>query len=104
MVSSLVVIFAVVELVALPFFAETFLHKEPMVAGSWMGLAVKTDGAAVAAGAVAEGLILGKNAAEGIMYQPEWIKNTAAVVKVFIDIFIGVWAFILAIIWGSVIE
>jgi uncharacterized membrane protein YadS len=104
MVSSLVVIFAVVELLVLPFFAETFLHKEPMVAGAWMGLAVKTDGAAVAAGAVAEGLILGKNAAEGIMYQPEWIKNTAAVVKVFIDVFIGVWAFVLAIIWCSVIE
>jgi uncharacterized membrane protein YadS len=104
MVSSLVVIFAVVELLVLPFFAETFLHKEPMVAGAWMGLAVKTDGAAVAAGAVTEGLILGKNAAEGIMYQPEWIKNAAAVVKVFIDIFIGVWAFILAIIWCSVIE
>jgi uncharacterized membrane protein YadS len=104
MVSSLVVIFAVVELIILPFVAETFLYKEPMVAGAWMGLAVKTDGAAVAAGAVAEGLILGKNAAEGIMYQPEWIKNTAAVVKVFIDVFIGVWAFILAIIWCSFIE
>ncbi|HEX9021351.1 MAG TPA: putative sulfate exporter family transporter [Nitrospirota bacterium] len=104
MVSSLVVIFAVVELIVLPFFAETFLYKEPMVAGAWMGLAVKTDGAAVASGAVAEGLILGKNAAEGIIYQPEWIKNAAAVVKVFIDVFIGVWAFVLAIIWCSVIE
>jgi uncharacterized membrane protein YadS len=104
MVSSLVVIFAVVELIVLPFFAETFLYKEPMVAGAWMGLAVKTDGAAVASGAVTEGLILGKAAAEGVMYQPEWIKNAAAVVKVFIDIFIGVWAFILAIIWCSVIE
>ncbi|MHB8844799.1 MAG: putative sulfate exporter family transporter [Nitrospirota bacterium] len=104
MVSSLVVIFAVVELVILPFFAETFLWKEPMVAGAWMGLAVKTDGAAVAAGAVTEGLILGKNAAMGILYQPEWIKNAAAVVKVFIDVFIGVWAFVLAIIWCSFIE
>jgi uncharacterized membrane protein YadS len=104
MVSSLVVVFAVVELIILPFFAEHFLWKEPMVAGAWMGLAVKTDGAAVAAGAVTEGLILGKNAAAGVMFQPEWIKNAAAVVKVFIDIFIGVWAFILAIIWCSVIE
>src|SRR5512135_2112544 len=104
MVSSLVVIFAVVELILLPFFAEHFLYKEPMVAGAWMGLAVKTDGAAVASGAVAEGLILGKNAAQGVMYSPEWIKNAAAVVKVFIDIFIGVWAFVLAIIWSTVIE
>ncbi len=104
MVSSLVVVFAVVELVILPFFAEALLWKEPMVAGAWMGLAVKTDGAAVAAGAVTEGLILGKNAAQGVMYSPEWIKNAAAVVKVFIDVFIGVWAFVLAIIWCSVIE
>ncbi len=104
MVSSLVVIFAVVELIVLPFFAEHFLYNEPMVAGAWMGLAVKTDGAAVASGAVAEGLILGKNAAMGLVYQPEWIKNAAAVVKVFIDVFIGVWAFVLAIIWCTIIE
>ena len=50
MVSSLVVVFAVVELLLLPFLAQTFLWKEPLVAGAWMGLAVKTDGAATAAG------------------------------------------------------
>ena len=54
MVSSLVVIFAVVELLFLPFLAQTFLSHQPMVAGAWMGLAVKTDGAAVTSGAVAE--------------------------------------------------
>ena len=48
MVSSLVVIFAVVELIFLPFVAQFFLYTEPMVAGAWMALAVKTDGAAVA--------------------------------------------------------
>ncbi len=48
MVSSLVVIFAVVELIFLPFVAQFFLWTEPMVAGAWMALAVKTDGAAVA--------------------------------------------------------
>ncbi len=57
MVSSLVVIFAVVELLVLPFAAGRFLYHEPMVAGAWMGLAVKTDGAAVAAGAMADSLI-----------------------------------------------
>ena len=67
MVSSLVVIFAVVELLALPFLAQTFLYHEPMVAGAWMGLAVKTDGAAVASGAIAESLIRAKAlAVEGI--------------------------------------
>jgi hypothetical protein len=44
-------------LVVLPFAAKTFLYHEPMVAGAWMGLAVKTDGAAVAAGAITDALI-----------------------------------------------
>ena len=52
MVSSLVVVFAMVELLILPFIAAAFLSHEPMVAAAWMGLAVKTDGAAVASGAI----------------------------------------------------
>jgi uncharacterized membrane protein YadS len=99
MVSSLVVIFAVVELLILPFIAQAFMSHEPMVAGGWMGLAVKTDGAAVAAGAITESLIMANAAAEGINYQKGWIIGTTATVKVFIDIFIGVWAFVLAYIW-----
>jgi uncharacterized membrane protein YadS len=99
MVSSLVVIFAVVELLILPFIAQAFMSSEPMVAGGWMGLAVKTDGAAVASGAITESLIMAKAAAEGINYQKGWIIGTTATVKVFIDIFIGVWAFVLAYIW-----
>jgi magnesium-transporting ATPase (P-type) len=66
-----------------------------------MGLAVKTDGAAVAAGGIAESLILAKNAAEGVHYQPGWILGTAATIKVFIDIFIGIWAFVLGYIWTN---
>ncbi len=104
MVSSLVVIFAVVELLILPFIADAFLANEPMVAGAWMGLAVKTDGAAVASGAIAESLILATAAAKGIVYQKGWVLGTAATVKVFIDIFIGVWAFVLAYIWTTHIE
>src|SRR5437660_1730582 len=104
MVASLVVIFAVVELLILPFAANAFLSHEPMVAGAWMGLAVKTDGAAVASGAIAESLILATNAAEGVNYAKGWILGTTATVKIFIDIFIGIWAFILAYIWTNHIE
>ncbi len=100
-VSSLVVIFAVVEVLILPFIAQTFLAHEPMVAGAWMGLAVKTDGAAVAAGGITESLILAQNAAEGIKYQAGWVLGTATTIKVFIDIFIGVWAFVLGYIWTN---
>jgi uncharacterized membrane protein YadS len=101
LVSSLVVVFAVVEVLILPFLAQTFLWQEPLVAGAWIGLAVKTDGAAVAGGGITESLILAKAAAEGIKYQPGWILGTTATVKVFIDIFIGIWAFILGYIWTN---
>ncbi len=104
MVSSLVVIFAVMELLLLPFLAQTFLWREPMVAGAWMGLAVKTDGAAVASGAIAESLIRARAAAQGITYQPGWIVGATTTVKVFIDVFIGVWSFVLAWIWSTKIE
>ena len=104
MVSSLVVIFAVVELVILPFAAQAYLAQEPMVAAAWMGLAVKTDGAAVASGAITESLILAHAAATGIVYQKGWLLGTTTTVKIFIDIFIGIWAFILAYIWAKHID
>ena len=81
------------------------MWKEPLVAGAWMGLAVKTDGAAVASGAIVDSLIRAKALAEsGINYQAGLMVMTATTVKIFIDIFIGVWAFILAVIWCTKIE
>ena len=104
LVSSLVVIFAVIEILILPFLAQTFLWQEPLVAGAWIGLAIKTDGAAVAGGGITESLIMAKAAAEGIHYQPGWILATTTTVKIFIDIFIGIWAFILGYIWTNHID
>src|SRR5438270_58826 len=101
MVASLVVIFAVVELLVLPFAAQSFLSHEPMVAGAWMGLAGKTDGAGLASGGITEALVMSTAAAEGINYQKGWILGTTATIKVFIDIFIGIWAFVLAYIWTT---
>lgn len=104
LVSSLVVIFAVVEILILPFLAQTFLADEPLVAAAWIGLAIKTDGAAVAGGGITESLILAKAAAEGVNYQPGWLLATTTTVKVFIDVFIGIWAFILGYIWTHHID
>lgn len=104
MVSSLVVIFSVVELLVLPFAAQHYLFGQPMVAGAWMGLAVKTDGAAVASGAIADALVHAKATASGVLFQPGWTLSVATTVKVFIDIFIGVWAFVLAWVWSAKIE
>ena len=70
-----------------------------------MGLAVKTDGAAVASGAIADSLIRAKaQTVQGIAYQPGWIMGTSTTVKVFIDVFICIWACILAWIWSAKIE
>jgi len=103
LVSSLVVVFAVIEVLVLPWVAQTFFSSDPLVAGAWLGLAVKTDGAAVAAGGITDSLILAKAAADGVNYQPGWVLATTATVKVFIDIFIGIWAFILGTIWTNYI-
>jgi len=104
LVSSLVVVFAVVEVLLLPLLAQTFLWQEPLVAGAWIGLAIKTDGAAVAGGGITESLIMAKAAAEGIKYQPGWILATTTTVKIFIDVFIGIWAFILGYVWTNHID
>jgi uncharacterized membrane protein YadS len=104
MVSSLVVVFAMVELLILPFAARSFLGEEPLVAAAWMGLAVKTDGAAVASGAITEALLYGDAAARGVKYSAGWLVGTTTTIKIFIDVFIGVWAFILAYVWTRYIE
>jgi len=102
MVASLVIVFAVIELLIIPFVAVATLWNQPLVAGAWMGLAVKTDGAAAASGEIVDALITGMH--------PEfaelegWILNSAIITKIFIDIFIGVWAFVLAVIWVYWIE
>jgi len=62
---------------------------------------VKTDGAAIAAGGITESLLLARAASEGVKYEAGWILATTTTVKVFIDIFIGVWAFLLAYIWTN---
>jgi uncharacterized membrane protein YadS len=63
-----------------------------------------TDGAAVAGGGITDALVLAKAAADGIHYQPGWLLGTTAAIKIFIDVFIGVWAFILAYIWTNYIN
>ena len=100
MVSSLVVVFTCIEMLILPFIAAWGLHTEPLVAGGWMGLAVKSDGGAMASGAISEALILAKAAAvDGVKYETGWVLMVTTTVKIFIDIFIGIWSMLLAYIW-----
>lgn len=99
--SAVIIVFVAVEMLVLPALAQTWLFTEPMVAGSWMGLAVKSDGGAVSSGAIADSLIRAKALTDlGIRWEEGWILMVATTTKVFIDVFIGVWAFILAIVWS----
>ena len=105
MVSSLVVVFTCIEMLILPFVAQWWLSGEPMVAGAWMGLAVKSDGGAIASGAITDALIRAKAFADtGVQYQEGWITMAATTVKIFIDVFIGIWSFVLAMVWCTFID
>lgn len=99
--SSVIIVFVAVELLVLPWAASTFFADDPLVAGAWMGLAVKSDGGAVASGAITDTLVRAKALTDyGISYQEGWVLMAATTAKVFIDVFIGIWAFVLAVIWS----
>jgi len=99
--AAVIVVFVAIELLFLPFLANAIMYQEPLVAGAWMGLAVKSDGGAVASGALTDALIRSKALATmGVNWEKDWILTVTTTTKVFIDIFIGVWAFILAVIWS----
>jgi hypothetical protein len=53
---------------------------------------------------VTEALIRSRAAAAGIRYEPGWLLTTTTTVKVFIDIFIGIWALVLGAVWSYGIE
>ncbi len=104
MVSALVVIWAVIELVVLPgFFTHVWpTTKHPLVAGAALGMSVKTDGADAAAGELMDELMRNKIEADtnGAIKWPSGIITSSAVMtKVWIDMFIGIWAFVLAMVW-----
>jgi uncharacterized membrane protein YadS len=109
MVSALVVVYAVIELVVLPGFFTHFWPGtgDPIVAGSAMGMAVKTDGADAAAGELLDEFMRAKVEKESngkIVWMPGVITTSAVMTKIWIDMFIGLWAFILALFWVYKIE
>lgn len=109
MVSALVVVYAVIELVILP---GVFTHvwpgpDNPIVAGSAMGMAVKTDGADAAAGELLDEFMrtkVEKESGGNIVWMEGVITTSAVMTKIWIDMFIGLWAFILAMVWVYKIE
>lgn len=104
-VSMLVVIFAMLELIVLPGVYTAFLPDQPIVNGAALGMTVKTDGADAAAGALLDELMIARHLQlTGEQWQTGWILSAALLTKIWIDVFIGVWAFVLAIVWIRHVE
>ena len=104
-VSILVVIFAMFELIILPGFYAAVAPAQPIVNGSALGLTVKTDGADAAAGAILDELMRANAQANlGVTWKEGWILMASLTTKIWIDVFIGVWAFLLALVWVYKVE
>ena len=68
-------------------------------------MTVKTDGADAAAGALLDELMIARHLQlTGEQWQTGWILSAALLTKIWIDVFIGVWAFVLAIVWIRHVE
>lgn len=104
MVSMLIVIYAMIELIVLPGFYTAVAPDAPIVNGAAMGMTVKTDGADAAAGAILDELMRAQAAGRGILWEEGWILTASVMTKIWIDMFIGVWAFVLALIWVYKVE
>lgn len=106
LISGIIVVFALFELVILPFvLVSTPWFNEPIAAGASLGLTVKTDGADAASGAILDELMRAKAyETSGVTWSEGWILNAAVMTKIWIDMFIGVWAFVLAYVWCKYID
>lgn len=104
-VSMIVVIFAMIELIVLPGLYTAVAPDQPIVNGAALGMTVKTDGADAAAGALLDELMIARNLQlTGERWQEGWILSASLLTKIWIDVFIGVWAFLLAIVWIKKVE
>lgn len=105
MVAMLVVVFAMIELLVLPTLYTALAPEAPIVNGAAMGMTVKTDGADAAAGAILDELMRANAETNlGVVWEEGWILTAAIMTKIWIDMFIGIWAFVLAIIWVRNVE
>ena len=104
-ISMVVVIFAMIELIVLPGLYTAVAPDAPIVNGAALGMTVKTDGADAAAGALLDELMIARNLQlTGEQWQAGWILSASLLTKIWIDVFIGVWAFVLAIVWIRKVE
>ena len=103
-VGILVVVCTIFMIVFLPPLYTNVLIDQPMVAGSSVGMTVKTDGGDAATGAILDDMMRSAAAKEGVLWEEGWILTAAVMTKIWIDMFIGIWAFVLAVIWVYKVE
>ena len=105
LLSTIIVVYATFQMIIYPMLMTKFMLHQPIVAGSAIGLSIKTDGADAAAGALLDEMM--RSAAQlklGVKWEEGWITLAAIMTKIWIDMFIGVWAFVLAYIWVKYFE
>ncbi len=104
-VSTLIIVFAMFELVIIPPVYTNIAPNQPIVNGAAMGMTVKTDGADAAAGAILDELMVSKHLKkQDEKWEEGWILSAAILTKIWIDIFIGIWSFVLAVVWIRNVE
>ncbi len=105
LLSTIIVIYATFQMIVYPMLMTKFMLHQPIVAGSALGLSIKTDGADAASGALLDEMM--RSAAQlklGVRWEEGWITLSAIMTKIWIDMFIGVWAFVLAYVWVKYFE
>jgi len=105
LLSTIIVVYATFQMIIYPALMTKFMLHQPIVAGSALGLSIKTDGADAASGALLDEMM--RSAAQlklGVKWEEGWITLSAIMTKIWIDMFIGVWAFVLAYIWVKYFE
>lgn len=105
LLSTLVVVSTTIQLILYPPLFAKFMLNEPIMAGAAVGLSVKTDGAQAAAGAILDELLHSTSQIKlGVIWPKGWVLLSAVINKMWIDMFVGLWAIVLAYIWVSYIE
>ena len=99
-ISTLIIVFAMFELLILPPVFAKMAPNQPIVNGAALGMTVKTDGADAAAGAMLDEIMVSDHLKKtNEKWEEGWILSASILTKIWIDIFIGIWSFVLAIIW-----
>ena len=100
MICSAVVLYCSIELAGLPLPVGNLLYKHPLVAGNFIAMAVKTDGAAIASGTITQAVIQAKmKSATGTTYLDGSVLTATSMEKIWIDVLFFFFMIVLSFVW-----